>query len=315
GHQFVRAGVALDRAGLHRHLGRVVPLEERGVHDELADGTGQAEADDRVVVAGFSAPPGFPPVVHLSLVAEGVGLEDRFLRLDQVLPFREQLVVGVDDAAAERAGREVRQDGRGRGGAAHQVLLGDGWGAVPLQPARSSRCPAGGGISPGRYASCPRNQVARTTPASGRPWYGVTGLRCCSWAASTTNASSGAKTQKSAANPGAIAPLPATPAISAGRAAIHRTTSASWWPRCRAWVHTADRPSCRLETPPQACPKSPVSKRFSSGVHGEWSLTTQSTVPSASPRQSSSRLPASRMGGQHLNWVAPSGISSAQKVR
>ena len=67
--------------------------------------------------------------------------------------------------------------------------------------------------------------------------------------------------------------------------------------------------------PPHAAPKSPLSSRFSSGVHGEWSDTTQSIVPSASADHSSSRLAASRIGGQHLNWVAPSGISSALKTR
>ena len=67
--------------------------------------------------------------------------------------------------------------------------------------------------------------------------------------------------------------------------------------------------------PPQATPKSPMSRRLSSAVHGEWSETTQSITPSASPAHSSSRLSASRIGGQHLNWVAPSGISSAAKVR
>ena len=59
--------------------------------------------------------------------------------------------------------------------------------------------------------------------------------------------------------------------------------------------------------PPQAAAKSPVSGRLRSGVHGEWSETTQSIVPSASARHSASRLAASRIGGQHLNSVAPSG--------
>ena len=48
-------------------------------------------------------------------------------------------------------------------------------------------------------------------------------------------------------------------------------------------------------------------------MHGEWSETMQSMVPSASPCHSSSRLPASRIGGQHLNCVAPAGISSADE--
>lgn len=67
--------------------------------------------------------------------------------------------------------------------------------------------------------------------------------------------------------------------------------------------------------PPHAWPKSPVSSRFNSGGHGEWSLTTQSMTPSASACHNASRLAASRIGGQHLKCVAPSGISSAANVR
>ena len=44
---------------------------------------------------------------------------------------------------------------------------------------------------------------------------------------------------------------------------------------------------------------------------GEWSLTIASIVPSTTPSHSRSRLEASRIGGQHLNSLAPSGISSA----
>ena len=58
-----------------------------------------------------------------------------------------------------------------------------------------------------------------------------------------------------------------------------------------------------------------MSKRFNSGVDGEWSLTMQSMVPSRKPPQSISRLADSRIGGQHLNWVAPSGIDSEVKLR
>ena len=67
--------------------------------------------------------------------------------------------------------------------------------------------------------------------------------------------------------------------------------------------------------PPQAAPKSPVSRRLSWGGQGEWSDTTSSMTPSASPCQSRSRFSASRMGGQHLSWVAPSAMVSASKVR
>ena len=50
-------------------------------------------------------------------------------------------------------------------------------------------------------------------------------------------------------------------------------------------------------------------------VDGEWSETMQSITPSSRPFQSSSRLSFSRIGGQHLKAVAPSGMSSDSKVR
>ncbi len=86
-------------------------------------------------------------------------------------------------------------------------------------------------------------------------------------------------------------------------------------PRLRASVHTAEKPTWSPDTPPHAVPKSPVSRSLSSGVLGEWSLTTQSISPSASARHSRSRLAESRMGGQHLYWVAPAGTPSASRVR
>ena len=67
--------------------------------------------------------------------------------------------------------------------------------------------------------------------------------------------------------------------------------------------------------PPHAVPKSPVSKCLRSAVDGEWSETTMSIVPSRSPSHSRSRFADSRIGGQHLYCVAPSGISSDVNVR
>ena len=72
--------------------------------------------------------------------------------------------------------------------------------------------------------------------------------------------------------------------------------------------------------PPQAAPKSPrgrspAASRLAATVHGEWSETTQSIVPSSSPAHSWARLASPRIGGQHLNWVPPSGTSSARNVR
>ena len=63
--------------------------------------------------------------------------------------------------------------------------------------------------------------------------------------------------------------------------------------------------------PPQARSQSPAA--FMASVHGEWSETTRSRICSRRPAQSSSRLAASRTGGEHLAVV--SAISSAVRVR
>ncbi|GAA3039014.1 hypothetical protein GCM10020000_16620 [Streptomyces olivoverticillatus] len=122
----------------------------------------------------------------------------------------------------------------------------------------------------------------------------------------------GARTAKSASRPGAMAPLQPRLARAAGAVAVQRATSWRVCPRRRASVHSTGSPSWREEMPPQARPKSGTLR---SVVQGEWSETTQSTVPAASPAHSASWLAASRMGGQHLNSVAPSGTSSAVRVR
>jgi hypothetical protein len=122
-------------------------------------------------------------------------------------------------------------------------------------------------------------------------------------------------TARSASRPTTRPPLRSRPARAAGVADIHRVTSASAKPRCFASVQTAGMATWSPAIPPQATPKSPVSSCLSSGVHGEWSETMQSMTPSARPCQSRSRFSGSRIGGQHLNWVAPAGIWSASKTR
>ena len=64
--------------------------------------------------------------------------------------------------------------------------------------------------------------------------------------------------------------------------------------------------------PPQAAPKSPPPSSFIAAVHGEWSDAMKSSTPAVRPSHRSSRLAASRTGGEHLNAVAPSPISSLQ---
>ncbi len=161
----------------------------------------------------------------------------------------------------------------------------------------------------------PRRHVDRTTPVSVRPAYGETGLRCCSAAGSTTHSASGANTEKSATHPAARRPRSVSPTRSAVAVAIHPTTVGRGTPRSRAAVQTTGNPSWTDAIPPHAAPKSPSSSRLSSAVHGEWSETTQSTVPSSSPRHRASCSARSRIGGQHLNVVSPSGTSSAASAR
>src|SRR6266576_1775969 len=78
-------------------------------------------------------------------------------------------------------------------------------------------------------------------------------------------------------------------------------------------VHITERPSCTEEIPPQARKKSPVSLHFISGGDGEWSDATRSIVPFASPFQRRLRLSFSRMGGAHLNSVAPRPMTGEER--
>src|SRR5260370_12284845 len=108
---------------------------------------------------------------------------------------------------------------------------------------------------------------------------------------------SGANTQKSASCPTAMLPLAARPARLAGAEDIHLATSQSEKPRDRAPLQTSGRLYCNEEIPPQAASKSRPPPVFISSVHGEWSDTTRSSVLARIPSQSSSRLAASRIGG------------------
>ena len=165
-----------------------------------------------------------------------------------------------DDPGAGRPSRPTPAFGRGR--AVRGPLGRASLGLRVTDPDWSSR-PRG--ASPTRS---PRSQVSRTTPRRVRPSYALTGLRCRRAWTSTVNSSSGANATRSASKPAAIVPFDRRPTSSAGRPAIHRATSASDTPRAAAAVHTTGSDSCSEAIPPQAAPKSPVSRRFSSGVQG-----------------------------------------------
>ena len=104
------------------------------------------------------------------------------------------------------------------------------------------------------------------------------------------------------------------PPVARARPPSSRTTSVSATPRSPRRRPHRRQPQLQAGDP---APRRRRSRRCRSAsapaVHGEWSLTTQSITPSASPCHSRSWFAASRIGGQHLNCVAPSGISSARQ--
>src|SRR5260370_42410472 len=106
----------------------------------------------------------------------------------------------------------------------------------------------------------------------------------------------------SASPPGLIDPFFwASPTCRAG--ALHNH-SASWVivkPRALASVHIIGSRSCREEIAPEAFIKSPCSRSFIAGGHGEWSETTIYIAPAASICQSGARFSRLRIGGDHLD--------------
>ena len=140
-----------------------------------------------------------------------------------------------------------------------------GRGVVAGHRSSSPQQPAAAARRPGRSRS-PRSQVCRTTPVSSRPAYAETGFCGAAAPRSTTNSSSGANTHQVGVgadrDPALVRPArPGRPA----RSAIHRDHVGEVVPRARGRASTSPaRPSCTEAMPPQACPKSPVSSRFSS---------------------------------------------------
>ena len=86
-------------------------------------------------------------------------------------------------------------------------------------------------------------------------------------------------------------------------------------PRRLASDHMTGRATERLAMPPQAVWKFPFSSIFICGGHGEWSVATRSITPSLRPCHNCSRFARLRMGGAHLQSVAPSAIASAVKCK
>src|SRR6266404_4371135 len=133
---------------------------------------------------------------------------------------------------------------------------------------------------------------------------------------STLNSSFGSQITISASQPGAIAPLRVlSPTSRAGAQQSHLLISTSEKLRLYASVQTTGRRSWSEDMPPQAARKSPLSDSFISEGHGEWSETTTSNMPWTRASHNASRFFRSRIGGQHLNSVAPSGILSAAKYK
>ena len=101
--------VLLDHRALDRAAVRVVAAEEAGVDDHAADDPRDAEADDAPVVARLAAAARLPAVHLLASIGVAVGVEDRGLRLEEVLLRREELVVRDEHHPAEAPGGEVGQ--------------------------------------------------------------------------------------------------------------------------------------------------------------------------------------------------------------
>src|SRR5215212_2711394 len=187
---------------------------------------------------------------------------------------------------------------------------------VPYVPfCGKTRWPSGSSTKwPSSYIFLPRRKVFCTTPVSTSPSYGVILWRCCSAPAATVNCCSGFQTTRSASFPTAIVPFRVrNETCRAGLAQSHFVRSSTVNPRRRASVQMIGSLSCSDAMPPQAFIKSPLSRNFISPGQGEWSDTIKSIVPSARPCHSPSRFSRSRIGGQHLNSVAPTGTSSAAK--
>jgi hypothetical protein len=117
---------------------------------------------------------------------------------------------------------------------------------------------------------------------------------------------------KSASLPAAMAPLLVRPAIFAGSEESHLLRLESVAPCCAASDQVAGNVNCSPLIPVKASRKEPA--RISSVV-GVWSEARKSTVPSASARQSMSRLREPRSGGAHLKRVSPRTTPSASNMR
>src|SRR5437016_13228974 len=225
----------------------IVAAKEAGVDNGALDHAGRAEADDREVVARRALAAALPAVHPFAAVGVLVLLPDRRGRFEEILLFREVVVGRVEHRAAEAFGSEIDQI------------------------AEVSHCPVGAPMcAPSSHTFLRRRNVARTTPWSRSPSYGVTLCRCSIASGTTVNVAFGSKTMTSASKPAASFPLRRSScAIDAGPSLISRETSSSFMPWRCASVQTIDRPNCSDAIPPQARSTSPSTSFFSSGVHGE----------------------------------------------
>ena len=164
----------------------------------------------------------------------------------------------------------------------------------------------------------PRSQVSSTRPRSSAPRYGESLWRKCRSSGATVQLRRDRRRRspRPRQQPALLFVL-LSPASRAGAAAIHLRRCASQCPSrvAASPVHSTGSARPRLAMPPQARSQRPSSRRFIAGGQGEWSVVTISISPASSAAHSASRLAAPRMGGAHLNSVAPSGISSAANQR
>ena len=205
--------------------------------------------------------------------------------------------LACDDAAAERARGEVGEHACSSGRRRPSGLM-------PLlgqQPARRRPSSADTRRRAGRSR--------RTTPGSVRPAYGVIWLRCCSSAGVDDERRVGREHEKSASRPVASAPLPVKPG-ERGRAPRHPAGDVGQREAALARLgpHRRQAELERRDAAPRRAEVAGVQPLQLRRCTASGRTRRSRSAPSRSALPQRLAVASSRIGGQHLNCVAPSGI-------
>ena len=324
-----RAG---HRGRLDRHRLRVVAAEVRGVDDDAADDAGRAQADERpvVVLVGGVRPvgrdtastAGLPAVHDLALVPEVLGVELGGIGLEQVLALGEELVVRGDHARAQAPVGEVGVLGEAEvGGAVVRVRVATTEGAgVTGEGRRGAHGVSCSFRAGGRWLGDDAVVLDALAAQPGRlddtvqRLAGVGGdvVAVLEFGGVHGEGLVGGEHREVGVAPGFDGTL-LRQAHQVGGRGGHPADHVLQAVAAPAGLGP-DRGQAQLETG-DAAPSGGevVGLQLDGGrrVVGD----DASIVPSASACHSRSWLAASRIGGQHLNSLAPSGTSSAVRVR